>query len=78
MEKRIEAMQEYINKAFGAIQRLDIKATESNTGAVTEALGALRIVYNTLGVMKQEQLEQKETEQPVEEEAQDGQVPEAE
>ena len=70
-KKRIETMQNYINKAFGSIQRLTIQATEQNTSAITETLTAMRIVYNTLDVMKQEQTE--EDEQP-EQEAQDGQV----
>lgn len=75
MDKRTEAMQDYINKAFGAIQRLTIQSTESNASAISEALSALRIVYNTLEVVKQEQTT---GEQCAEGGEQDGRVSEAE
>lgn len=71
--KRLEAMQDYINKAFESIQRLNIQASEGNANAIIGALNGLRIVYNTLDAMKQEQTEG----QPVEEET-NGQVSDAE
>lgn len=54
MENQIQAMQEFLNGAYTALQEVTIQATHTNVTNMINALNNIKVVYNTLSMMAKE------------------------